>query len=393
MARRLLIFVGVMAVIVGLAFVISAKSKQDRESFQPTKPSGPVPVAAVEVAKGMLEDKMTFTGTVRSPSSVVVVSKTMGTIEKKAFRKGDAVRKGDVLYEAEKDTALANKKRAVSGVEAAKAALAQAEAAFKNAESEYTRSKKLFQQGSVTRQMLDGAETAYKAAKAALDAADAGLKNGEAALELADIALGDSTIKSPSDGKVTEDFDLEPGSTVNMGMPVAAVVQTAELRAELQIPEGFLSRVRKGTRVYILPEGYPGKIDAEITLVNPQVSERSRSAEVWASFKTPVDDKGAELVRPGQFCRVEVVVSSQEGVIVPASAMVKRGNLETVMVVEAGKVRAFPVTAGLATSREVVVLGGLNGGETVVSSGARLLTDGDSVQVTDGTVRVTDDVK
>jgi RND family efflux transporter MFP subunit len=383
MARRLLIFVAIMVVIVGLGFVLSARSKQVRENFEPTKPSGPVPVAAVAVTKGTLEDKMTFSGTVRSPSSVMVVSKAMGTIEKKSFRKGDAVKKGDILYEIEKDTVLANKKRAVSGMDAAKAALVQTEAAYKNAESEYERSKKLFQQGSITRQMLDGAETSYRASKAALDAADAGLKNGEAALELADIALDDSTIRSPSDGKVTEDFDLELGCMVNMGTPVASVVQMSELRAELQIPETFLSKVRKGTRAYIVPEGYPGTINAEITLVNPQVNERSRSAEVWAAFKTPVDENGAELVRPGQFCRVEVVISSQDGIIVPASAMVKQGNLETVMAVESGKAKQLPVTTGLRTSREVVVLSGLNGGETVVSSGARLLMDGDAVQVTD----------
>ncbi|MBN1809727.1 MAG: efflux RND transporter periplasmic adaptor subunit [Planctomycetes bacterium] len=374
MGRYVAIFIAALVLVLGAAYTVSYMSKVKRESAEVTSPSGAIPVETAAAARGVVEVTVDLPGSLRSPRSVRVVSKAQGKIVAKGYKKGEVVEAGRVLYEVEKETVEAMRKQAEAGVEAAEANLAQAKAAYKNAEAEYVRAKNLYREGSMTPQMLEGAETGYQAASGALAAAEAGLKGAQAARQLAVIAVEDATIRSPIGGRVVMDYDLHEGATVAPGMPVAEVKETASLKAVAPLPECYIGQVRENeSRVHVKPEGCGETTDAVVTLLTPLVSEMTRAAEVEAVFTTPLDEQKREKYFPGQSCTMRLVLESQEGIVVPASAIVKRGDMDTVAVVGGGTAKVVPVKVGLKTSREAVVEDGLAEGDEVVSAGARLI--------------------
>ncbi|HHN46640.1 MAG TPA: efflux RND transporter periplasmic adaptor subunit [Planctomycetes bacterium] len=373
MSRYVIGVVVILAALLAAAWLVSFAARQAREGFEASEPSGAIHVETAAVEHGVVEETAAFTATIRSTASVTVISKTQGRIVEKLFRRGDETTEGAVLYEIEKETALAAKNQAEAGQAAARAGLLQAQAGFSNAQREFERAKALFREGSITSQMLEKAEAGYQTAAGALAGAEAGLKSATAALALAAIAFNDTTIRSPMAGSVVQDFDLVIGDMAAPGAPVATILDTNRLKALIQLPERYLALVRKGTVVHIYPEGYPGVIHEKVAVVNPSVSELTRSAEVVVELEAPRDADGRPLVLPGQSCRVEVALSRQEGLKIPASAVVQRGGMYTVAVESGGVARVVPVRVSLITSAEAIVIEGLEAGQRVVSSGARLI--------------------
>ena len=95
-----------------------------------------------------------------------------------------------------------------------------------------------------------------------------------------------------------------------------------------------------------------------------------------------LDLPASEKLRAGQFGRVRVPVRERPALLVAESAVVRRGQIESVFVVEEGKARLRLVKSGRQMNGKIEILSGLSGGESVVVRDAHLLTDGVSVEAT-----------
>jgi cobalt-zinc-cadmium efflux system membrane fusion protein len=94
-------------------------------------------------------------------------------------------------------------------------------------------------------------------------------------------------------------------------------------------------------------------------------------------------DNPGEVLKPGMFARVAVSRSGEQALRVPRSAVVVRGQLEGVFVVNADDIASLRwIRLGGAHGDEVEVVAGLEAGEAVVTSGAANLLDGQKVKVT-----------
>jgi multidrug efflux pump subunit AcrA (membrane-fusion protein) len=89
----------------------------------------------------------------------------------------------------------------------------------------------------------------------------------------------------------------------------------------------------------------------------------------------------AEKLRAGQFGRVSVPVRERPAVLVAEGAVVRRGQIESVFVVEEGVARLRLVKTGRRHNGLVEIISGLSGGEKVASQDAHLLNDGAAVEV------------
>ena len=309
-------------------------------------PSGPpmvVQVAAVAVQP--LWDEEEVVGNVEAAQRAVLAAKVTGVIDAIKVAPGARVTRGQILASID--------------AREIKARLDSAEAAQDQAQKDYARIEKLLKSGSSTRQEFDAATTRLRTADAVLVEARTMLQYTE--------------ISAPFDGVVTRKL-VEVGDLATPGKPLLEMENSSLLRFECEIPEALVDRISMGA-------GLPVTIDAAGATLTGKVSEIAPSASAGSrTFLVKLDLPPAEKLRAGQFGRVRVPVRERPAVLVGEGAVVRRGQIESVFVVEEGMARLRLVKTGRQMNGRVEVLSGLSGGETVVVHDAHLLKDGAAVE-------------
>ena len=309
-------------------------------------PSGPpmvVQVAAVAVQP--LWDEEEVVGNVEAAQRAVLAAKVTGVIDAIKVAPGARVTRGQILASID--------------AREIKARLDSAEAARDQAQKDYVRIEKLLKSGSSTRQEFDAATTRLRTADAVLVEARTMLQYTE--------------ISAPFDGVVTRKL-VEVGDLATPGKPLLEMENSSLLRFECEIPEALVDRISMGA-------GLPVTIDAAGATLTGKVSEIAPSASAGSrTFLVKLDLPPAEKLRAGQFGRVRVPVREHPAVLVGEGAVVRRGQIESVFVVEEGMARLRLVKTGRQMNGRVEVLSGLSGGERVVVHDAHLLKDGAAVE-------------
>jgi multidrug resistance efflux pump len=296
---------------------------------------------------------------------------------------GDQVRKGQTLLVLEGDDFAAGARAARSaalaaelGAKGAAAELEAADAGLVLARASHERIAVLQAKRSATAQEFDDATGALRSAEArvagasarVVQAASAG-ESARAAADQAGIAESFTTITAPFDGLVTEKM-VQPGNMASPGMPLLRLEDTREFRLEVRVDESRIGQIRRGDSV-------PVFIGIETTPLKGTVVEVSRAvdADARASLvKIALPD--ARGLRSGEFGKARFGGTPRPALTVPPSAVVRRGQLTSVFVVEKGVARAR-----LVSLSESEVLAGLTASEAVILSPPAGLTDGRHVSV------------
>jgi len=148
------------------------------------------------------------------------------------------------------------------------------------------------------------------------------------------------------------------------------------------LPQQELARLKTGMRVRVATDAYPGKpFEGVLTTINPSLDQGTRSVGLQATFANP-----DQLLRPGMFARVEVLLPQEQAVLViPAMSVLSAPYGDSVYVIEEkpgpeGKpaltVRQQFVRTGRARGDFVSVESGLKAGDRIVSSGLFKLRNG-----------------
>jgi RND family efflux transporter MFP subunit len=117
-------------------------------------------------------------------------------------------------------------------------------------------------------------------------------------------------------------------------------------------------------------------------VIEGTVSEISPVADpVSRTFNVKLDLPPTEGLRTGQFGRVSVPVAEVKLLLVPQSAVLKRGQMELVFVAKDGKAALRLVKTGKGLEGRVEVLSGLEEGEQIIVSETAKLTDGQPVTI------------
>jgi membrane fusion protein (multidrug efflux system) len=155
---------------------------------------------------------------------------------------------------------------------------------------------------------------------------------------------------------------------------------------DFAVPQQEVPRLRLGAEVRVTAEGLPGEATGRITAFDAVLDDATRNVQVQATFDNP---DGA--LRPGMFVEAHVLLGAASRVVaLPASAINYAPYGDSVFVVEEMKgptgqpylgVRQQIVRLGGSRGDQVAVLGGLEPGEQVVTSGGFKLRPGAAVQV------------
>ena len=360
----------------------SAQSEEKR----PAEKSGGKPPVAVEASKARASDILEgidVVGSLAPKFGADVRSEYTGILTEVYVTEWVKVKKGDPL--AKLDTreidVTVQKNRAT--LEVAKANLLQAEVADRRANREYERGLRLKEEGLITQQNLDDANTEKEAAKARIEAAKANLKVAEEDIRQAQTRLSKAMIRSPMDGMVSlrnvnvGDFVGELG-----GKAMFRVVDNRILDLTVTVPSGEMAAVRVGQPLTFSTDALSNKVfTGKVMFINPGVNEADRSVKVVAE----VDNTSGEL-KGGLFVKGRILTGKRAGVIkIPRIALLTwdvPAKKAEVFVVNENIARRQAVHTGNVSGDQVEITSGLAPGQLVISRGGFNVRDGDKVNVT-----------
>jgi RND family efflux transporter MFP subunit len=356
----------------------------------PLAATGTQPAAAVEqveiVAASPIGETYRASGTVRARDTAAIAAKIVANILEIRVRAGDRVKAGQTLLLLDRSNLDANLRRAEAACTEAESAIAEAENAIAgtNVNLELTRVthqrfEGLLAKTSVSQQEFDESQARLKSAGAALEVAvskrrQAEARRGEAEAELAAarVTVGYATLAAPFAGLVTE-RKADPGSLATPGAPLLMLEREGNLRLEASIDESRLGLVRIGESVEV-------EIDALNRTVNGRVAETVPSIDAATrSFTAKIDLPDVAGLRAGMFGRAAFAEGKREALLVPQSAVLERGQIRSVYVLEGDTARLRLVTLGDPRDNRREILSGLTAGEKIIVAPSPLVSDGHRV--------------
>ena len=302
----------------------------------------------IKVAPRPVAQTVAVEATVEAVKQATLGSQVAGRIVELPVKAGDPVRAGQVL-------ARIDARAADAAVAASRSQLAEAEANLANAKRVHERNKALAAQKFVSQAAVDQSESAWQAALAQVEAVRANA--GSAA-----VARDWTTIVAPYVGVVGETL-AELGDMATPGKPIVTVFDPREMRAVASVPQATLAKAKlDGARVDL--SALATTLKPVRATVVPLADAKSHTSRVRFDLP-PVDG----LV-PGQYARVRLPVGVATMLAVPASALLRRGEVTGVYVIDdKGAPRLRQVRTGeLVGDDEIEILAGLAAGETIAAN-------------------------
>jgi RND family efflux transporter MFP subunit len=367
--RTLFLSLLVLAMTLGLAACSSD------EHAAATAPETVRNVALVTVHQANIPDLIESVGTVRALQTSQVASQTMGNIVEIRAHEGDRVKRGQVLAVIDDTQPRAAVERASAAEAAAQHEVTLADSGLALAESTLRRYQSLYDKKSVSPQEFDEVKTRQQAALAQRDMARAGEAQAKAALAQAQTSLEYTRVRAPFDGLVTEK-KADTGTFASPGMPIFTVEDLHRYRLEATVNESDLRYVRQGQTVPVAIDALASsELKGKVVEIVPAADPASRSFLV--KIELPADSH----LRSGLFGRAYFSRGERSAMLVPQTAVVERGQLQGVYVLDMNKIASLQyVTLGRTSGSEVEVLAGLQDGEQLVAKPGEMELNGKRIE-------------
>lgn len=239
--------------------------------------------------------------------------------------------------------------------------LNQSKLSMANDSLEYSRIKKLYEQGGVSKSDFDAMELKYNVTRSQYQN-----------------LLENTILRSPVSGVITA-RNYDQGDMYG-GSPIYVVEQITPVKLYVGISEMDYTRVKKNDTVTLTADALPGKtFTGRIARIYPTIDAATHTftAEVNVA-------NGERLLRPGMYARVTVNFGSNHSIVVPDDCVVKQqgSGVRSVFVLQADNtVKEVVVTLGRHFGTEYEILSGVAEGDKVVVKGQASLKNGSKVNI------------
>lgn len=239
--------------------------------------------------------------------------------------------------------------------------LNQSKLSMANDSLEYSRIKKLYEQGGVSKSDFDAMELKYNVTRSQYQN-----------------LLENTILRSPVSGVITA-RNYDQGDMYG-GSPIYVVEQITPVKLYVGISEMDYTRVKKNDIVTLTADALPGKtFTGRIARIYPTIDAATHT------FTAEVNVANSDrLLRPGMYARVTVNFGSNHSIVVPDDCVVKQqgSGVRSVFVLQADNtVKEVVVTLGRHFGTEYEILSGVAEGDKVVVKGQASLKNGSKVNV------------
>jgi len=354
-------FINIIILLAGVVILLSACSKPGGGFSGMKKEAAPTSVIVEVVQPRDLEEFIKIVGTLEGITDITLSSEVNGKIVEKLKNLGDWVNKGEAIGRIDNGE-LKNM------VDQADASLLAAQASYESAQLNLTTSKKLYDDGKVSKMSYLEAQIGHKSAQAGLEAAKAGL-------ESANRYLKNSLFTAPVSGFITNIY-LEVGEMIGTGSPVCSIVNTKKLILKTGIGESNILNVSKGQHVSINYDDYVQEFDGVITGVGikPIAGTANYPIEI------ELDNKDRMLL-PGMVVEGYILAHVYQDVIYTSLNNIseKYDDKLVYIIDENNMAHKVNIELGEEVDRDVIIKKGLNHGDKLVREGYENLQEGTKV--------------
>ena len=284
-----------------------------------------------------------YTANVEAYAKNNIAPQSASRIQKIYVEVGDFVRAGQIVAKMDE------------------VSLNQSKLSMANDSLEYSRIKKLYEQGGVSKSDFDAMELKYNVTRSQYQN-----------------LLENTILRSPVSGVITaRNYDQ---GDMYAGSPIYVVEQITPVKLFVGISEMDYTKVKKNDAVTLTADALPGKtFTGRIARIYPTIDAATHT------FTAEVNVANSDrLLRPGMYARVTVNFGSNHSIVVPDDCVVKQqgSGVRSVFVLQADNtVKEAVVTLGRHFGTEYEILSGISEGDNVVVKGQASLKNGSKVNV------------
>jgi HlyD family secretion protein len=375
-----------------------------------------VKVATEKVVVNPIIESVTANGKIQPETEVKISPDVSGEIVELHVKEGDFVQKGVLLFRIKPEIYMSSRDRAAATLNSTKSRLAQVEAQLIQAELAYNRSKKLFEENTISQSDFEQAESQYKVAKAEKESAEYSVKSSEASLKEANENLVKTTVYAPMTGTISR-LAVELGERVigaNMmtGTEVLRVADLNRMEVVVNVNENDIIMVNPGDTATVQVDAY---LDRDFTGVVTEIANSANTLGTTSdqvtnfevsililkeSYADLISERNPNPFRPGMSASVDIFTSRKtDALTVPIQAVTTRTDttktrpaaskdIRTLVFVSDGTYAlARDVKTGIQDNVNIEIISGLTEGEEVIvqpfSAISKKLADSTLIEVVD----------
>jgi len=347
--KKIIVIVIALAVLALIVLRLTTNYKKVNASKDVSTDLAYVSVNVSPVSKIAMSNSLQLTGYMDAYSEIDIAAEAQGTIVSLNAEPGQQKSKGSIL--ATIDDKLKN--LAVQKAKNLKVKL----------EKDLERNKNLYHGGSLTEQQLDYAQNSYNDAVIQLEQAEKELTN--------------ATIKSPISGVITRKL-VEEGGYINIGSPIATIVDISKLKIKLNVSEIDVYQLKSGDKAIITTDVYPGiSFEGNISFISSQGDD---------SHNYPVEivipNNSKHPLKSGTFANVMIKLPvAAEALYIPRESLLGSITEASVYVAENNKATLKKIVVGNGNDKYIKVISGLKEGEQVIVNGQINLSENKAIKI------------
>ena len=305
-----------------------------------------------------------FPGRIESVNQASLSTIVMGSITEVRVNEGDRVQEGELLVRIKDDQIRAQKRQTEAG-------LMQLQAQLELVEKNYERIRNLHAQDSATDSELDEITAQYEGMQARMEQMKANMTE-------VDEMLAYTRITAPFDGIVSRKM-MSAGDLAAPGMPLLRISGPEALKIRANVPESMINRLSDGMPVrFSVPSAGIEHQEVMLSSINQAGDPMSRQFTIEAVIPAGA---ATEALRTGMYADVLLRLEDSESVLIPESALVRRGQLTGIYTLtEDNRALLRWIRTGRTSPEGIEVISGLSAGEVYVADARRDLRQGQPIQ-------------
>jgi len=326
-------------------------SKSGNENENGPKNTGPKTAQQVEgiiIKAENFSDFLSLSGAVEANEQVEIRSEISGIVEAIYFQEGTVVSKGQALLK-------------INDLEL-RAQLSQAITRQNLASENERRAKLLLTKEAISQEEYDVTSSEFRSLKAQT--------------QLIQAQLAKTTVRAPFSGKIGL-RSISPGTYVTPTTLISKLVNTDILKITFSIPEKYSPNLQSNTKVTFTVPNQTESFEATIYAVESEIETTTRTLRIRAKIANT-----SGKILPGTFATVNLPLTAiTDAILIPTEAIIPVQNGKKVILSKNGKATEVLIETGTRTKENILVIQGLQVGDTLVTSGIMSMKKDAPIQV------------
>ncbi|MDQ8003597.1 MAG: efflux RND transporter periplasmic adaptor subunit [Pedobacter sp.] len=297
-------------------------------------------VDGIEVKTSEFSNNLEITGSIEANEAVTLRSEVAGLVTGIYFKEGGNVSKGATLVKINDRDIQAQLREALTRQNLSA--------------SNENRAKQLLEKGAISQEEYDTSQAELQALRSQV--------------QLIRAQLAKTTIIAPFSGKVGL-RNISVGEYLTPNTVIANLLSTNPVKISFSIPEKYVSQLNTNSNISFNIDGRNKTYTGKVFAIEPGINEQTRTLQI----KALAPNANNELL-PGSFAKVKLALTSiKDAILIPTEAVIPVLKGKVVYISKNGKAQQVPIETGTRTADKILVLSGLNVGDTVLTTGAMAL--------------------